>query len=390
MLDSKGFKRRRFDDLFTEIETKAKEVFGQQINTSERSPLGIILRLFAWFLARAWQNSEDVYQSGFVNTAEGVNLDRLGPYGGIKRIQAQAAIGEILITGRPNYFVRSGFRVSSGSTVFETTNDVTLDSTGAAKARIRALVPGRSGNVAGGTITTIINPDANIKAVTNQEGTFGGRDKETDKEFRDRYSLSAEGRGAATIRAIRSGLLRTPGVRAATVVENFMNTPDRAGRNPKSFEAYVLGGTPEAIGQTILDTKAAGIEPWGTQSVIVKDDAGFEHVMKFSYAIEVKVHVLVKVKVDNRFPRDGISQMKSAAIRYIGGEDEDGTLYVGLNMGADVIHQKLMAAMDRVEGITDMTVEIGKDGSNWAKDNLSIAPNEVAQTNHKIIIVSKI
>ncbi|ELK38885.1 baseplate protein, partial [Brevibacillus agri BAB-2500] len=45
MLDEKGFKRKRFRDWWIEIEAKARSVFGEQVNLTERTPLGIILRL---------------------------------------------------------------------------------------------------------------------------------------------------------------------------------------------------------------------------------------------------------------------------------------------------------------------------------------------------------
>jgi uncharacterized phage protein gp47/JayE len=388
MLDAKGFKRPTYAEIFAEMEVEARARFGENVNTSERSFLGILLRLFAWFLSKVWQTAENTYYSGYVNTAEGVQLDRLGPYVGIQRKLATWATGTIQMTGTPGHTEPAGFRVETPSgVVFETVDDITLDSSGVGTGEIRALEPGTIGNVAAGTITVISNPNAHITSVTNPAPTSGGQNKETDQEFRERFALSVSGGGAATVDSIRSALLRTPGVRAAVVIENNTMTTDAAGRPPKSFEAYVLGGQPEDIGQTILNTKAAGIESFGTESVVVKDISGNPHTIRFSYAEEVPIHVRVTVRTNNQYPVDGDVQVESAIIRYIGGEDYDGQLYVGLNMGDDVIHSRLIAAVYKVAGIEDATVELSTDGANWVQSNIPIDQQQVAQTSHTIIEV---
>ena len=387
-LDSTGFKRKRFADLFAEIETKAKEVFGPQLNTSERSPMGILLRLVAWFLSFIWQLAEDVYNAGYVNTANGANLSRLGPYVGITRIQPTQATGSITLTGTAGTMVSAGFRLAtSGAVLFETTEAITIGGGGTGSGSIRAVAPGRGGNAAAGQITVIVNPLPGVTAASNPADTVGGREIETDTEFRDRFNLSVAGGGAGTIDSIRAALLRVPGVRAATVIENYTSTTDAEGRPSKSFEAYVLGGAAADIGQTILTTKAAGIEPWGDESVTVKDAGGFDHVMKFSYAEQVQVYIRLTVTTNSSYPVDGAAQLTSAIIRYIGGEDADGTLYVGLNMGDDIIHSRLIAAAYGVPGVTDVIAELSEDGVEWSAANFEIAAAAVAQTSYNIIEV---
>ncbi|MED1784229.1 baseplate J/gp47 family protein [Brevibacillus fortis] len=387
MLDEKGFKRKRFADLFEEMEAKAKEAYGEKVNTSERSPLGIILSLFAWFLSKLWQVTEDVYNSAYPHTAQGASLFRLGPYSGIQRLQAEKSRGILQITGTPDYIVDKGFRVSDGKIVFETTDSAALGANGTGTVGIQAVEPGASGNKPAGTITTIVNPNGNITGVTNSIPTTKGRNLETPLEFRERFSISSEGRGKATVSAIRKAMLEVTGVRAAAVVENYKNVNDSDGRPPKSIEVYVLGGDPKEIAQAIFENKAGGIEPYGKQSETVKDEAGFEHIVRFSYAIEVPIHLRITVMRSSSFPSDGVSLIKTAAIKYIGGEDEDGIIYTGLNLGMPIIHSALVAVRTEVTGITDLIVELSKDGTTWTKGNISIAPHEVAQTSYNRISV---
>jgi len=388
MLDEKGFKRKRYADLIVEMETKAREAYGETVNTSERSPLGIILRIFAWFLSKPWEKAEDVYYSAYINTAQGIQQDRLGPYVGITRIPEQFSTGSVEITGTPGYTVAEGFSVRSrAGNYFSTTAPVTLDESGHGVISVRAAVAGVRGNVATGMISEIVNPNPNVSAVTNPAATVGGREKETDTEFRERFQLSVSGGGAATLDSIRSALLRIPGVRAATVMENTSLVTDAEGRPGKSFQAYVLGGDADAVARCILETKAVGIESYGDVARTVNDLSGTPHVIKFSYAEEISISTQVNVTKNEQYPIKGDAQIRTAIIRYIGGQDADGSLYSGLGMGDDVIYTKLISAIYKVPGVEDVDVQVATtDG--YAAGNITVPGNKVAQVLHSDIEVT--
>ncbi|OPA77522.1 hypothetical protein BVG16_13810 [Paenibacillus selenitireducens] len=198
MLDDKGFKRKRFADLLDEMEAKAKEAFGVTVNTAERSPLGIILRIFAWFLGKLWALTEDVYHSAFINTARGVSMDRLSANMGVVRFPERFSSGPIEITGTPGYLVVSGFVCGTKSNVlFSTTHDVVIGENGQASVEVQAVLAGSGGNVPPGTITEVINPDPNISSIRNIISIEGGRERETDNEFRERYLVEIQNPGTS-------------------------------------------------------------------------------------------------------------------------------------------------------------------------------------------------
>lgn len=68
LLNETGFQRQTYSELLDGMEDKAKELFGEDINTSSKTPLGIILRIFAWF----WREFGTL-QSGFIIAALSVN-----------------------------------------------------------------------------------------------------------------------------------------------------------------------------------------------------------------------------------------------------------------------------------------------------------------------------
>ncbi|MCG7318001.1 baseplate J/gp47 family protein [Brevibacillus laterosporus] len=387
MLDEKGFKRKRFADLFDSLETKAKAVFGEQVNTTERSPLGIILRLFAWSLSLIWQLAEHVYNSAFVDTAEGVSLERVGKYIGIKKRSSLPAKGEVVLRGEPGTVVPSGFLVGTeADTIFETKQALTFDETRTGKVEVVAIEPGTKGNVPAHTIVKIVNPIAGVSEVINPESTSEGRDAETDVEFRKRYDDSVSKIGASTLDAIQAALLDTPGVRSVLVEHNdtmaYIND-----RPPKSVEAFVYGGEDEAIANVILNTKSGGIQAYGTTVREAKDIGGNIHNIGYTRVKDSPIYIKVALQTTVKFPIDGKEKVRMQIIRYIGGQDEDATEFLGLGIGEEVIYSKVIHYIHNVQGIEDVQLELSQDGINYSKENIKII-RAVAKTDWKKVVVT--
>lgn len=106
--------------------------------------------------------------------------------------------------------------------------------------------------MAAGTITVIVNPNADLVSVINEEAVTGGRSKETDDEFRTRYTQSIAGGGGGTSESILGAVLGVSGVRAATVINNRSINTDADGRPPKSYQVYALGGDEQEIVEAIF------------------------------------------------------------------------------------------------------------------------------------------
>lgn len=388
-LDRNGYKRKTYDDLLNDMSSKAKHLFGENANVSERSILGILIRIMAWCLSLVWQDNENVYYSAYRKTAEGVQLDMLLPYAGVTRNLAEYAFGMLEITGTPNFTVASGFLVSTNTDiVFETIEEVVLDSEGKGVVEIKALELGSGGNVGVHTITEIVNTSADVDAVTNPIPTSGGREKETDQEARERADIAVEGLGSATTAAIRTNLLNASGVRAAAVIENFSDVVDSYGTPSRAFQSFVLGGDDTEIAYAIFEKKAGGIQPYGTEYVTIKDIGGHNQQVGFTRAVEKHVYLDVNVHTNAAFPIDGVARIKSALIRYIGGTNVDGAMYAGLNMGDDVILSRLIAKVFSVDGIDDVTIRLSIDGTAFDEANIPIDIHEVAQTDSESIEVT--
>ncbi|MCO7127825.1 baseplate J/gp47 family protein [Sporolactobacillus shoreicorticis] len=371
MLDENGFQKKSYADLVSDMQDKAKQLWGEDVNVSEKSFLGILIILFAWFLSIAWELAESVYNAGFVTKSEGVQLDRLSTLMGTSRIPAASSYATLSINGQPNYVVEEGtvFATESGIQ-FETIAELTLDAEGKGTVDAVSVDTGVDTNVAAGSITVQANPDSNITSVTNPEAATGGRDQETDVEFRQRLVAGSSSTGNATFPSIVAKLLETSGVRSANVITNSTMETDSAGNPPKSVHAYVLGGTAADVADTLLNSVAAGIETVGSQSVDVTDDSGTVHTIKFDFASEVDIAVQVSVSTNPTYEIDGDDQIKQNIVDYTS----------GLKMGEDVIYSRLFSCAYAVVGIDDVTITVGRSNDEeLGTTNVVIGPNEVAQ-----------
>ena len=233
-LTSAGFRRPTYNELLDALEHKARELFGATANLTVRSPLGLFLRIFAWILNILFSVLEDVYNSRFVDTAVGTSLLNLGRAIGLRVLSAQKASGYIMVTGPPGIIVPAGWLVETAAGIqFFAVSDTEIGADGTVMVPFRCTSTGPDGNVAANTITTITNPGsvAGITAVTNPAAFTGGRERETDEEFRDRYYASVDYAGGVNADSIRAALLQNvDGIMEAKVFENDTDDVDEIGR----------------------------------------------------------------------------------------------------------------------------------------------------------------
>jgi uncharacterized phage protein gp47/JayE len=382
-----GFLRPSYYDLLDAFEIKAKELFGSEINLSSRSPLGIFLRIFAWFAGLLWQLAEDVYNSSFIDSATGNSLARLGAFIGIRKLSAQKATGVITIGGDEGGIVPAGFIVQANNgQLFSTLFDALIEEDGTISVAIQANAAGPDGNVSAGSITTVVTPLSFVTEVINLDATIGGRDRETDQEFRERYLQSVDKPGGSNADSIRAQLMEVEGVISAIVWENDTDEVDADGLPPHSIEAIVYGGTSEYIAAAIFKCKAAGIQASGGIIMSLLDASGREKQIGFSRPTAVPVYIRISNLVTNSSFL-GNDTIRAAVIAYIG--DEDGTISdTGLAIGASVYYNKLHDPINDTAGIIDYTLEVSTDGSTWVKSNIEISARQKAVTSaDKVVIV---
>ena len=378
-----GFKRKQYTDIKESMETRAKNLFGEDVNLAEKSPLGLFIRLFAWSVGILWQLAEKVYFSAYVHTAEGSSLDHVSKYIGISRFPATSATGEVTFTGDEGIGVPEGFLVQTpDGIVFEVLEGGTIDNTEQINLEVQAIDVGTIGNVSENRITEIVNPLAGLNSVNNSDPISGGSNVESDDALRERYELSVSQVGSSTSASIEATILQVDGVVDAKVRENDLPTTEN-GIPPKSIAPLVLGGANEDIARAILKTKAAGILSFGSVVETVEDSRGVEFDIGFTRPTEAPITVDVTLTTNATFPGDGNEQIRTAIIQYIGGEDEDGSTFTGLRLGQDVIYTQIIGLCHTVQGVTDVSLTV-----NTGTSNIPIDDDEIATTIFTDVVVS--
>jgi len=379
-----GFIPKPFSVILEELKLLAKQEFGDDIDLSENSRFLRFIEIIAKREDELWQLAEKIYYSAFIDFATGQSLDNIAALVGYKRIPARRATGTVVFSrstpASSDIIIPAGTRVatSDGSVIFQTTEAVILQ-TGQTQveAPIEAVEPGSHGNVAANTITKIVDPISGIESVNNPNPTEGGRNAETDEEFRYRIKTTIQSLGKATLDAIKAAVMRVEGVKAVKIEENdTMNDyTAEGGLPPKSFRVFVWGGDDQAIAQAIFDAKPAGIRPYGSVSAIAYDIDGNPHIIYFERPTEISIYVDVTVVTSSNVTEQ---QIKDVVKDY----------FDSLGVGDDVVYSKLLAKIVEIEGVEDAILKIGKTSPPDGTSNIEIADNEVAITDDTKITVT--
>ena len=387
-LSDLGYHRPTYDEILeTKIET-AKELFGEDIDTSEQTPLGKFIRIGAYDLEQAYEDLEGIYYARFPNTASGVSLDRVCVFAGISRNPATYSRYTITVNGDAGTEV-SEINVCGENTeiVFHNYQSFVIGEDGTATIEVECETAGAAGN--GIEITSIVNPIANVDSVSNSVQTLLGEEVESDYDLRLRFAQAIEGAGSANTNSIRTAILRVSTVKSVSIIENAENTTDASGRPPHSFECYVYGGEShqQEIAQAIFDKKPIGIKSCTTSdgatavTKTVVDEGGTEHTISFSHAENVPVYVVINYKTNDFFEADGETQIKNALIEYIN----------NLGISSDVVLSSLYGYIYSVAGIKDVTsLQIGTSAESVGASNISTETWQVPFTDATKIILTDV
>lgn len=385
-LSPKGFYRPEYVQILNAVEYKARELFGDNINLTVRSPLGIILRVDAWMINILFGVLEKVYNSRFVDTSEGTSLYNLGRMIGLYLLPAGKATGYITVEGTAGTIVPAGYLVSTpGGLQYTVMREEKIAEEGKVKALVQAVQTGKEYNTDAGTIINIVNPAAvrGIKKIYNESPVINGRERETDAEYRKRYYESVDYAGGVNAEAIKAALLQdVQGVYAAYVYENdsdFYNTEYNL--PPHSIEAVVYGGLDEDIAQTVYKKKAGGIQTSGSEVIPVITSS--EQLIDIHFSRPDLIGIYIRIyNLETNADFSGTDSIKETLINFIGG-DASG----GLGIGADVAYQGIPGILMQIKGIEDFDFEIGKSMDDMKKEKIEIGIREKAVTSADKVVI---
>lgn len=214
---------RALDEIYQEMLT----CFGERTGLEPGEGCDLSARLYA-LAAQVYSlyvQADWVIRQAFPQTAEGEYLDRHAQLRGLERKPPVAAGGVVRfaagdVSEFPRDIPQGTVCMTAGLVRFETVDPAVLEA-GArtADVPVRALEPGKSGNVSAGAILSMAVAPMGISSCTNPEPCAGGADGEADSELRARvletFKRLPNGANSAFY---QQGALSFDQVAAATVI----------------------------------------------------------------------------------------------------------------------------------------------------------------------------
>lgn len=164
-LDENGLTIKRLPDIISELESALKLQYGNDVDLTENSLLGILNTIYAASVAENWELAQALYNAFNIDTATGKQLDDLVSLLNITRLLPTKSFGELQLFGNSGSVIPSGTQFSDTlGNVYESTSEVSLD-TGTSRTPINIYATGGIGTT--GELSTtyqiIINGDVYSK-----------------------------------------------------------------------------------------------------------------------------------------------------------------------------------------------------------------------------------
>ncbi len=386
-ITDKGFSRPTYEELYNTQVERAKNLFGDNIDTDTDTPFGKFVEITVKDIEQAYEMLENCYYSRFPQTASGVALDRLCTFVGISRNPAAAARHKVEFIGTVGYTVPLGTLVRTVEDIeFFTENEVTItaenegNETGSAEAAVQCTKAGTIGNVRLGSINALaINISSNVTGISHIEILDLGREEESDTELRERFTSAISIQGSGTVNSIAAAVSAVQNVSNVLIIEN--NTDETvSNRPPHSFEVFVVApmSQDQEIAEAIFSKKPIGIKAVGDIECKVRDYSGTEHSIFFSRTQQTNIYVSIKIKVNNLFEMSGQAEIAEKIAGQIN----------TLSNGEDVILSSLYGCIYSVNGVCEATeLKLSTDGTNYTISNIAIADNQIARSSNDYVTV---
>lgn len=237
-----SFEPKKYQQVFEEMRLRSLE--SQVVTDFEvGSVVRTMYEAFSYELALMYEKMRLVYLAGFVDTAQGRDLEQVVAILGIQRGLPDYAEGMVTFTrdsGQDDIIIPLGTLVSTEETpesvdengtpdninrkkVYQTLKEQVLSaSASTVEVKVRAVERGEEQETARETITVMPRPIPGIKSVINAEPIrFTGKGTETDQALRERAKNTLISGGKATGISIENALLGLSGVKDVRVHERF-------------------------------------------------------------------------------------------------------------------------------------------------------------------------
>lgn len=370
---AEGISAPTYGEVLEYFQSKARSIFGADINIDPDTQDGQLISIFAAALSDVNAQAVSVYSAFNPNTAQGVALDSAVKANGLARRDATPSQVDLTITGQVGTTITNGAAMDANRVKWLLPETVVIPSGGEITVSAKA---GTSGAVEAspGTINQIATPTLGWHTVTNRAAAVPGVAVETDMELRTRQADSTALPSVSLWEGIIGSLLSLDGVLRVSGIKNDEDLPTPEGVPGHTIAMIVDGGDAQTIGETIFLKKGEGVGTHGSVEVTYLDTYGFPNTIRFSRPTVVRVKCKLRLAPGLTYLSNVADEIKARVAEYVN----------SLDIGDDVGIARVLAAAikDTHTGIdTRFTVEeiqLGRDEGGLSAASLSIAWNEAA------------
>ncbi|MCK9246064.1 MAG: baseplate J/gp47 family protein [Anaerolineaceae bacterium] len=385
---SNGVAIQTFEEIFEELATGYRGIYGQDINLSQESPDGQRVGIEARAILDVQQFCMALSNSFDPDFAFGQGLGKIAKLSGI--------------------FLRPGTR-SQWDLTIATDRPVTLpvDYTLEDELGQKWLLPEAVALPTGGGTVTLYAEEfgaitggigAELEEVTFVRGVTGitaafdavpGRAEETDPQFRQRRNRSLENPAYSTVGGLYARLANLPGVTDLQVYENDQPTADPiTGLPANSVWAVVENGTIDDIAETLTKHRTSGCQTVGdltgtfVETLIHPNGSEFfiTHLMRFDRPRYVDLHVrLTATRKQTNDPIDTELIKQNIAER---------TLIIGESIQAGELYENAYGAGSGYI-VTDLMIS-DDAGATWTDGKLDPELDQKYELNVANVVVNEV
>lgn len=384
--DASGFTPKTLDVIKTETESAIRLPISDKLDLGTSSPLGQFVGVTASQLAQLWEAIQVAYAQRDPNQATGEGLRVVASYAGVKPREAEPSRAGItcdLAAGTYAAGVLRLNKIGNAAVTFVNEEEITTaGGTGLGPFTFACTVDGPTVAMAG-ELEVIASPVTGFANPTNPENADVGHYADTDVELRQAREDGLARKGSTSTDAIRADLLNednVPGVDYASVLGNDGDTVDVNGLPGHSIEAIVLGGDPADIAQTIYASKAAGIETYGTETVVVYSSSGQPFSVHFSRPTDVLCTFYAVVSyLKGSYPSSSAAEaaVKTAVLNQMARQG------VGNDVALGVYYREIF----KLPGIVGGTLTMARSPNPSAAADVPMGVRELAFTDNAAITV---
>lgn len=361
-LTETGFERTRLIDRLADIQSKARAIFGQEMDLSSDTMDGQHIGLFAETIADLDELAEMVWLSFDPDLSSNNSLSRLVKLNGIERSLGAYSVATLTLTGTPQMLIPAGSVIgnANGTVTVYTSVDARLDDSGVATV---TASPDSIGviNAVTNSLTVIKSPIYGWASVTNAQPMVIGKLRETDQALRLRRRGSVSKGNRNMVEALWAALSDLQGVIEVSVLENFTPNYGSRGLPPHSIHAVVLGGDAQQIAQTIWINKTGGTVLAGQQTEIIIDGLGNEQFIKYTRPINVPVKIEVVINAKVGWSYNTTNVIKKTLVNWINDN---------LKVGDELINSSLYTPLNEIGGFAITSISLARKDSPERKSVL--------------------